>query len=370
MKERMIDYGKVYKGNQLFCVPYQREGKILASLENPLLWSLKEFDFKVFCYLDSDRIISEILKMKVKRNLPFYDMDIDMYKPESYPANLKFRFMSRWTYAAMMQAYRYYDGLIKQFEGFETKALAVKIGWHSNSHYALQVIALDADMQEIEYSKHKGILFSAYTKISESFIEHLMLKISGAQKQMGKYKRFVPNKAESPIIFKQPHYINKYNAFFLLREKSIYCGMKWKNPDILYEVNWDRFMGEMIHPKGCNACNPGLRMRIGMPEDNLKIFKHTLMKDFGMAGNDCYSIPTQCINLLNSQWKDLKIKYPQMEKIIFSIGYEEKKGSEDQGNYISVTYADKDWEGPTVKIYYTHDGDYKIQNGKDIILAL
>ncbi|MCX6824438.1 MAG: hypothetical protein NT085_04925, partial [candidate division SR1 bacterium] len=104
--KNVITYVKIQKGNMLLLVPTVREGTF--GIENDIMWSLKEFDFKVFGYLHVESVMSSILKERALAGVSFYDIDMDMYDPNTYPDSMESSFKNRWDYAVMRQTYRYF----------------------------------------------------------------------------------------------------------------------------------------------------------------------------------------------------------------------------------------------------------------------
>jgi len=367
MRNKNVNYVRVQKGDMLLLVPTVRESGFLG-LENEILWSLKEFNFNIFGYLDVKLVISHILKERALVGQAFYDIEMDMYDPQTYPDMMELSFRNRWDYAVMRQTYRYFDQLVKNFPEQTPTSFAISCGWNNNTRDVLAIYPLDDQNILNEGQDHLGIMFSSYTIYSETMIEDLIVKIGKCEKMQKDYEDFVPVKEEEKAVLSE-HLIQKYNGFFLFKGGEIYCGMKWINPHILLKANWRLFVNEMIHPKGCKDCNTGYKMNICLPEDILKVFKHKLFKEYGLAGNDCYSVFVQLLNIINSQWKRIKKEMEDVEWIVFEKKYDDKR--DVKGDYIVVQYLDKDWKGENVQeISFKHDGDYIVQDKEVIANAL
>lgn len=191
-------------------------------------------------------------------------------------------------------------------------------------------------------------------------IEDLIINVAECEKLPKDYKDFKPAKEEEKAVLSD-HMIEKNNSFFLFKDGEIYCGMKHINPNVLEKCDWRFFAGEMIHPKGCNECNPGYKMRVEIPKGELKLFKHSLFKDYGLAGNNCYSISTQLINLIHSQWERIKKEVDNLEWIVFDSKYDDKRYR--KGHYMAIQYLDKNWkEIKAQEISFKFDGDYVVKN--------
>jgi len=369
MRNKKVNYRRVQIGDMLLLVPLDRGESNVFDMNHDILWSLKEFDYKVFGYLHIEPLLYNIIQERAKAGLPFYDIELDMYNPESYPGTMESSFKNSWNYAVMRQTYRYFDQLVSRFPDFPTTAFAVSCGWNNNTQDALQIYPLDGKYQNPDYNTKLAIQFSSYTIYTEHYLEGLIVQIGKCKKLKKNYKNFIPTEEKEEPIIVGKHLIEKYNAFFLFRKGRIYCGLKYKNSNILYEVNWNLFGQEMISPKGCYDCNPGYKMKICMPEDGLKIFTHHLIKAYGLGGNDIHSVSTQIINLIDSQWKRLQKEHPKMKKVIFKRGYDEKQ-ERGKRDYIIIQYVNKNWGGPTKEIHYTYDGDYIVQEQENISKAL
>ncbi|MEI6118050.1 MAG: hypothetical protein WCP92_02045 [bacterium] len=352
----------------LLLVPTVREGTF--GIENDIMWSLKEFDFKVFGYLNVESVMSSILKERALAGVPFYDIDMDMYDPNTYPDTMESSFKNRWDYAVMRQTYRYFDQLlIKNFTSPMPTAFVVSCEWNNNTHDALQIYPLDDENICIEGQDKLAIQFSSYTDYSEKMIEDLIVQIGKCKKLPKNYQSFKPVKEEEKVIPGE-HLIKESNPFFLLKDGNIYCGMDWINPNILMKGNWRLFADEMIHPIGCEDCNPGYKMKIRLPSMALKIFKHSLHKDYAKNfGNDCYSVYIQLLNIINSQWKKIQKEMNGVERIVFETKYDDSRNG--KGRYMVVEYLDKDWKGQNVQeIIFTEDSDYIVQDKEVIANAL
>lgn len=367
MKNRDVTYLELYKGDVLLLVPKVRESGF-AGIKNEILWSLREFDFKVFAYLDVDCIISRSINERAVVGLPFYDIEMNMYNTQTYPENIKSWLKDGWDYAVMRQAYRYFDQLTKNFPTQIPTAFAVSCRWHSNSHQALQIFPLDDQYLGLKNADELCILFSSFNKYSEEYIEDLLVKIGKCKRLQKNYQSWKPeNKNYQPVLTE--HLIKRHNVFFLLRGGEVYCGLDWISPDILLKTNWNLFAKEMIHPKGCKDCNPGYKMKICLPDNGLGIFNHKLLKDYATNfGNDCYSEATQFINIIHTQWKRIQEENPFMQKIVFEMKYDATSGGKK--TYIAVTYLNFNWDGPTREIMYTRDADYILQKKEEIAKAL
>lgn len=358
MRNKNINYVRVHIGDVLLLVPTVREREM--GMENEMLWSLKEFDYKVFGYMNVDYVIASIINQKAAAGLPFYDIDMDMYNPETYPENIGDICKVGWDYAVMRLTHLYFDQIIKNYPENTPSNLAITCQWHSNSHQALQIYPLDDTYLAIGDQEKMGILFSSYNTYSEEYLEELLIKSGNCQKMEKNFQEWKPEKFEYPKILSE-HLIKRSNSFFLLKDGEIYCGMDLVNHNILLKVNWRCFASEMIHPKGCSECNPGYKMRVEVPKRELKLFKHSLHKDyFKNVGNDCYSVTTQLINIIHSQWKRIKRKVKNVEWVIFERKYDDSR--DGKGDYIVVQYLDKDWKELKVQeISIKYDNDYIVE---------
>lgn len=360
MKNKNVTYVKIHIGDMLLLVPTVRKSSFIG-LENEILWSLKEFDFKVFGYMDARLVMSSILKERALAGQPFYDIDMDMYDPQIYPNTMESLFKNRWDYAVMRQTYRYFDQLVKRFTSPIPTAFAVSCGWNNNTRDALQIYPLSDENIWIEGQDKLAIQFSSYTDYSEEMIEDLIVQIGRCTKLPKDYQDFTPTKEEEKLLTTE-HLIKENNPFFLLKDGNVYCGMDWINPNILMKGNWNLFTDEMIHPKGCEDCNPGYKMKICLPKGVLKVFRHSLHKDYAKNfNNDCYSVYIQILNIINSQWKKIQKEMDGIERIVFETKYDDTRNG--KGKYMTVEYLDKDWKGENVQdIIYTYDSDYILQD--------
>ena len=357
MINKNVSYVKVEKGNMLFLVPTKRDAGF--GMNHEILWSLKELDFKVFGYLDANIVIAYIMREKAIAGLPFYDIEMNMYDPMIYPDTMEDLLKNTWNYVAMRLACRYFNQLISNPA---ERYLSVSIGWDNNTQDALQIYPLNDEYQKS--TKEFVIQFSSYITKSESFIERLIIEIGKCNKLEKDYEKFTPITTKKMILTTE-HLIKNHNNFFLLKNGKVYCGLTGINMNILYEIDWMAFVKEMIQPIGCQECNPGYKMKICLSESIMDIFEHFITKAYCMhVGNDCWSTPTQFINIIQKQWNKIVQENPGMEKIVFRTTFNEN--SKDHGYYIILHYLDKDWQGPTKEIKYVQDGDYILQNKEEI----
>lgn len=345
--KKKLNYAKVEKGNILFLVPTHRDAGF--GMNNEILWSLKEFNFKVFGYLDAVIVISHIMKYRAISGRPFYDIDMNMYDPETYPDTLEESLKNTWSYVAMRQTYRYFDQLIS------TPAehyFAVSIGWNNTTRNALQIYSLNSEYQKSD--KEFVIQFSSYIAISEMFIEELVVKIGKCEKMEKNYEEVTPVKKENFTINTE-HLIKNHNNFFLLKNGKVYCGLTTINPNVLHAVYWRTFVDSMIHSTDNHQ---GYKMKIYLSESVMEFFS----RDYIHVDRKLWSIPTQFTNIIDSEWKRITQENPDVERVVV-----ETRWDEDKKEYYAVLhYLNKDWQGPTKEIRYKHNEDHLLENIQEI----
>lgn len=367
-----VTYVKVEIGDMLLLVPTERECGM--RMGNPILWSFKEFDFKVFGELDANIAISYLMKERANAGLPFYDIEMDMYSAETYSPIIEKLLKNIWNYVAMRQAYRYFDQLVLNFPDQIIIAFEVSIGGGNNARDKLSITPLYYGYKSLGFDTKIDIQFSSYNPYSETYIEELMVKIGKCTPLKKDYTDLAPTEnavISTPMIIGE-HTIKKHNDFFYLRDGKIYCGLESVNPNILYESSWRHFTKELIHSKGCPHCNcsndPGYRMEIGLP-DRLNIFKHQIMKDYyANFYNDIYSVQTQFINIIHKQWDRIKKEHPDMERLVFQTKDNPKSAGFNE--YFVLHYLDKNWQGPMKEIEFAHDKDYVLEEKEKIAKLL
>lgn len=368
MKNKNVNYHKVQIGDLLLLVPDDRGEYNNLLMSNDILWSLKEFEYKVFGYIVVESVISFILQERAKSGQPFYNMELNLYHNGLFPGTLESFLKNRWTYAAMRQTYRYFDQLTKKFPEFSTTAFAVECGWSNNTRDALEIHPLDKEYQSVSGENDSLTMqFSSYTTYSEIFIEELIVKMGGCEQRKHDYEEFLPVKKENTTIVVGEHLIKEYNDFFFLKNDRVFCGLASINPKILYEVNWRVFVHELVRPVKCPHCNTTYHLEVSANGNHLDILTHHILKGYDKnVGNNIYSIGTQFINLINEEWERLKKEHPGMEYFIFDTGIKERTLE----HYAILQYVDKNLRGPTKEIIYKQDSDYILQNKEDIAKSL
>lgn len=353
MNDNTLTYTRLEKGNLIVLVPNEQTTNN-GITENRILWSLKEFEGKVFSQIDSHFILRTILPYKLVHGEPIHNITVSLFDESWISDNFtNYLVNNTWVYFAMKQTYRYYNQIVSLYHGKETiTGLIYNVGWHASNCFSLN--ALD---QHIDFSP--AAIIMANVQHNEEYAEELITKhIAKCEKIVDNYQYGTPQKRK-PIVVSTPTIIKDDTSFYLFRDDKVYCGHT-DDQDIMAESSWHHYVSE-TKSNGKNA----FEYKIELPSDGLKICNIT----YHRTRNSCEQKVLvgqylQVLNLIKANKNKLKEQFKNLETIVFDFAI-----IEFQENVI-VSLFDKNWGLIETKgICIDQDSDKNITNKADIISA-